>query len=517
MSHNPDDPLQTLKAVCSVGLVIFSIVIVSALQFTEQTKVAEAVHPALAFCLMWLCLLWLSMVEGSQASLVGLPPVNKELYKESHPTTYKIACKAFDGDNLDRYLLGRQFMVVFIVFSINQCGGPLPDSDVLGLPDWLQTIFLGFGIAMILLAANIGQLLAQVIASHSMLDYINNSFATFTIGVAYMIEFSGCMHASYLIQYMVAAAAGQKIESNEAPPEGAAKMFFWGRILASVALLGYCFAVTLAALFQGKTTMWEGVPEVVSVILFFVFMSIVGTLEGMQIAFFAMAKLSKEEQSDHPMAMKVCDILFGGDGRNLPGFMVGRQICVTLCFFIIARVTSLNVDTDAGEETIFGVSNGIQQFFNTGLLGAVITTIVGSISWQLVASAFPVAFLSNPVVYVLLRFCLFLEATGICAASWVFGSFVQKTAGWQRDEVYIGTPEERAARAMADDDDAKSVQTGHLFPGTTIPTKAGVHDPESLELKDRVAMLEAQIRRLTGTEYSAEDLDIQTTASGESA
>ena len=70
---------------------------------------------------------------------------------------------------------------------------------------------------------------------------------------------------------------------------------------------------------------------------------------------------------------------------------------------------------------------------------------------------------------------------------------------------------------MADDDDAKSVQTGHLFPGTTIPTKAGVHDPESLELKDRVAMLEAQIRRLTGTEYSAEDLDIQTTASGESA
>jgi len=458
------------------------------------------VHPALAIVLMWICILWLGMVEGSQGSLVGLPPVARELYKDSHPTTYQITEKAFAGDNLNRYLMGRQFMVIFIVFAINQCGGPLADSDVLGLPAWIQTVFLGTGIAMILVATNIGQLMSQVNASHCMLDYINNGFAVFTIGVAFAIEMSGLMHASYLIQMIVAWMAGETIESNEPPRDLGGEMFFWCRVMMSLAVLGYCFAVTLKALFEGQTTMWAGVPEVVSVILFFVFMSIVGCLEGMQIAFFAMAKLSKEEQSHHPMAMKTCELLFRGEGRNLPGFMVGRQICVTLCFFIIARVTSLDVDVDAGDATIFGVSAGVQTFFNTGLLGAVITTIVGSISWQLVASAFPIIFLSNPIVYLLLRWCLFLEATGICAAAWVLADFCKKTFGWQRDEVYIGTPEERAARNKADDEEVISVHIGHLFPGTTTPAVAGAwtadeHDREGLQA--RVQELEAILYRLT--------------------
>jgi len=520
MGANPDDPLQTVKEVGSIALVGFSIVVVSALQFTEQTKVAEAVHPALAFCLMWICIIWLGMVEGSQASLVGLPPVQRELYEESHPTTFKITAKAFTGDNLDRYLMGRQFMVIFIVFAINQCGGPIKDADVLNLPKIVQQIFLGIGWAMILIALNIGQLMSQVNASTCMLDYINNAFAVFTIGVAFAIEKSGLMHASYLIQMIVAAMSGQTIESKEEPRDGAANLFFWGRVLLSLFVLGFSLAVTLKGLFDGKTTMWDGVPEAVSVILFFVFMSIVGCLEGMQIAFFAMSKLSKEEQSDHPMAMKTCDLLFRNGGANLPGFMVGRQICVTLCFFIIARVTSLNVDTDAGEATIFGVSNGMQQFFNTGLLGAVITTILGSISWQLVASAFPVAFLSNPIVYALLSFCLFLEATGLCAASWVFADICKKTFGWQRDEVYIGTPEERAARAKADDDEVMSVQTGHLFPGTNMPHVAGAHE-SNMPLADRVEMLEAQIRKFTGQDQTTDEfhksVELHRQASGESA
>jgi hypothetical protein len=42
------------------------------------------------------------MVEGSQGSLVGLAPVDKELFKDSHPITYKCCEVAHKGDNLDR-------------------------------------------------------------------------------------------------------------------------------------------------------------------------------------------------------------------------------------------------------------------------------------------------------------------------------------------------------------------------------------------------------------------------------
>merc|ERR1712151_536348 len=112
--------------------------------------------------------------------------------------------------------------------------------------------------------------------------------------------------------------------------------------------------------------------------------------------------------------MGTCELLFKGEGYNLPGFMIGRQLCVVSCMFFIARVTSVSIPE--GGSNIFDVSDGLQQFFNTGLLGALITTIVASIAWQLAAAAFPLAFLANPFTYI-----------------------QKKLNGWQRDEVYIGT------------------------------------------------------------------------------
>lgn len=150
-------------------------------------------------------------------------------------------------------------------------------------------------------------------------------------------------------------------------------------------------------------------------------------------------------------------------------FLFGSQ-CVTMCFFIVARVTTISVDD--GEENIFGVSDGIQALFDTGLLGALITTIVASIAWQLVASAFPMAFMSTPITYILLRWCLFLEWTGLCQGAWVIARIHRKIVGFKRDEVYIGTADERAQRAKQEGSvvSVHSVKAGHLYPGpATLP------------------------------------------------
>lgn len=454
-------PLLMFKYGYSTILLIFSITLIMGLIFTEQTKLAADVHPALAFIVLWVLVIWLSMVEGGQASLVGLAPVNRELYKDSHPICYKCTSIAHEGDNLDRYLMGRQFMVIFIVFMINMSGNPIADADLWGLPDWIQDIFFATGFAMILYVCMVGQLNTQVNASHCMLDYLNSYFGLFTLCVAMAIEFSGFMHCSYLIQMLVGALSGKPIESNEPPKSGFTLIFFWARALMSLAVLSFCLAVTLAALFDGKTTMWDGVPEAVSVILFFLLMSVVGLLEGMQIAFFAVAKIPKSERGDNIFAKKTCELLFKGKGRNLPGFMIGRQLCVVTCFFVVARVTSLEIEDD--ETNVFGVSDSLQNFFNTGLCGAIITTILGSISWQLVASAFPIAMLSNPFTYVFLNICLFLEATGIASGAWVLAMIHKKIAGFKRDEEYIGTAEERAAKNMGDNADELHIGAGHAL------------------------------------------------------
>jgi hypothetical protein len=203
-------------------------------------------------------------------------------------------------------------------------------------------------------------------------------------------------------------------------------------------------------------------------------MCVVGLLEGMQIAFFAVARIPADERGNSIFAKKTCELLFRGRGENLAGFMIGRQLCVVSCMFIVARVTS--IDIAEGESNIFGVSDGLQEFFNFGFLGAIFLTIAGSISWQLVASAFPLQFLANPLVYVFLRICLMLEATGLCQGAWVLAALHKKIAGFKRDEVYIGTAEERRAKKMGDNIGNVRTGAGHPMKLPIIPAMDGMQN-----------------------------------------
>jgi len=467
------------KEIYSSLLLIFCSVIVMGMIFEKNTTLS-AVNPWLAFFVFWVSLYWLSMVEGGQASLVGLPPVDENLYKDSHPTSYKIMTIIKKGDTLDRYLMGRQFMVLALVFVENLCAHAKDSSlPVIGMPIVINKILVDTGLAVFFMTAMIGKISAQVNASRCMLDYVNTYFAYFTMQVARLIEVSGLLHCCYVVQMFFAKLSGQAIESKEAPRSPMQNLFFWLRVLVSGAILCFAFAVTLEAIFKGQTTMWAGVPNWLTVVLFFVFMSIVGMLEGMQIAFFAVARMRKEEVSNTTWAKRTVECLFAHEGRNIPAFMIGRQMCVTLCFFIIARVTTVKVAPE--DPNIFGVSNSTQAFFETGLLGALITTIVASITWQLVASVWPMAYLSTPITFLLLKFCLGLEWTGIMQGSWVIARIHRRLVKFKRDEVYIGSAEERAAKAKDHEivsadgdelhaDEPMTVEPGHMYPGpATLP------------------------------------------------
>jgi hypothetical protein len=347
-----------------MGLLIFSLVIVISLIFTEQTKLSESAHPVVPFLLICFLLLWLAMMEGGQGDLVGLQPIDKELYKDSHPITLKSTSIAHKGDNMERFIVGRQFLVVLVVFVTNLSGSAVPDSNVLGLSDTLTSIFVGSGVAMILMVIILGQLTAQVNAANCMLDFINTHFMVFTTYVSLAIEYSGLLHSVYLVQVIFSKITNTPIDSKEPPRTGAQNAFFWARVVFSVAILAFAFAVTLTALFDGKTTMWEGVPTAVSVVVFFVLMCFVGMMEGMQIALFAVVNLPEEELAQYTIAKANCKSTF--TGTNLQAFLNGRQICVTVCMFIVARITTLNIEVGV-DDNVFSVSDGVQNIVDERL------------------------------------------------------------------------------------------------------------------------------------------------------
>ena len=209
----------------------------------------------------------------------------------------------------------------------------------------------------------------------------------------------------------------------------------------SLAILGFSLAVILKALFDGNSGMWDGVPAAASVIIFFLLLAFVGMMDGMQVAAFAVVNIPEGELAIHTIAHNNCQLIFSGE--NLQAFLIGRQICVAACMFIVTRIATITIPD--GEPNIFGVSDGFQTFIDTGLLGAIVITIIGSLAWRIVASSFPLAFMSNPLIYVIIRLCLLLEQTCICSASWLLALIHKLLAGYQLDELYIGTSDERVA------------------------------------------------------------------------
>jgi Silicon transporter len=195
--------VDAVKYFCSMALLGVSVAVVMAAIFTKQTKIARDVSPWLAFSILWGLIFWLAVMEGGQNCLVGLQPIDKKLYADSHLVATLCTNLAHKGDNMRRFIIGRQFFVVLVVFMINLCGSPIGDVPTVSgfLSPLLSEIFLSSGLALIMLTTTLGQLTAQINASIAMLDFINNYFMLLTTYVSLAIEWSGLLHAVYLVQF----------------------------------------------------------------------------------------------------------------------------------------------------------------------------------------------------------------------------------------------------------------------------------------------------------------------------
>jgi hypothetical protein len=425
--------VDTIKYVYSFILLSFSIAMVMGCIFTRQsTAVTYNIHPVGAFFLFWFLVVWLAMIEGGQGCIVGLHPINKDRYAKTHTITLKTTVLAHRGDNLERFIIGRQFLVVLLIFLINISGSAIKGANPFGLPQIVNDIFLENGIAMMITTIVIGQLTSQVNAAVSLLDFINNYFMLFSTYLSLWIEFSGLLHCVYIVQIGFAYLSGTKIKSNEPERESLGKLFFWFRVLISTLILGFCLAIILKALFDGNSGMWKGVPSWASVIFFITLNCLTGLMDGMQIAAFALMNVPEDELRNHSVAYTNCKLMF--TSQNLQSFLIGRQIFVASLMFIVARIASISGPEDY---RIFGAPSFLQSFYNTGLLGSVVLTILGSLVWRIIASSYPLAFMSNPIIYVIIRICLLVEGSGICSASWGLARVHRYISGYQRDEVYL--------------------------------------------------------------------------------
>jgi hypothetical protein len=148
---------------------------------------------------------------------------------------------------------------------------------------------------------------------------------------------------------------------------------------AEIPALLFLLRVTLKGFFDGNTSMWKGVTAWASL------MSILGLLEGMQIALFPVFFQGHQGRA---CKCQVCsdDMRPFVQGKGMQSLRVHdwKSAFVVFYMFVVAHVNYLIV-VPCEVKHIYGVSDGFQAFFNLGFKGALVATILGTISRQLVA------------------------------------------------------------------------------------------------------------------------------------
>merc|ERR1711936_1092660 len=92
----------------SLASLLFSGVVVCYSIVEQKTSMWKEV-PGWASLLIFIFVLWLlGVMEGLQIALVELKRQNPETYKETYPTAYRLGQQASMGDNIEKFLMGRQ-------------------------------------------------------------------------------------------------------------------------------------------------------------------------------------------------------------------------------------------------------------------------------------------------------------------------------------------------------------------------------------------------------------------------
>jgi Silicon transporter len=433
--------IRIFRTIFSGAFFIFSIFLLITSTFQKQTKATVAggyeIRPVVAFIVALVALTWLALMEGGLNSMIGLVPVQPSLYQQSHKRTYLCTKIAHKDGNVERFIIGRQYLDLMCVFTTNFMLNSIKHPIIHGIPQIVTNIFFKSGIAVIMVTIIYGQLSTQINSSKFMLDSMNNPAMVITTYAALLVESSGIVHATYFFRMVV-----EKIGGITKPKGEGKTVLFWIQVVLSVCLLCLSFAILFTALFQGKTTSWDRVPPYLSTIIFILVVLLVGMMDGLQIALMAAIRMPIETIDAFPIAKRNCDVVFRGN--NLEAFLVGRQMFQTIIQFSIARMISFDPSV---KDNIFGVSDGIQKVLNAGVLGVLITTIVASLAWRVVANAFPLAFLSHRASRPIIWLCFFAEGTGLGDISWVMAYGYEKMFGLKHDNHYLGSSSYYAADA----------------------------------------------------------------------
>ena len=160
----------------------------------------------------------LGIVEGLQIALVELKRQHPDTYRYSHPRAHHLGQLASLGDNVERFLMGRQvFVVLLVYFSAKLTTIHLTDEDdfLFPAPHWFRSIFLETGILACVIVVIIAQLMPQIVAAQFPVHFLEFLIMRPAYYTCVLVEATGLTHICWLLSYLMGIVFGMRADCDD--------------------------------------------------------------------------------------------------------------------------------------------------------------------------------------------------------------------------------------------------------------------------------------------------------------
>lgn len=202
-----------VRFVLSGLLLLFSLTVTSYAIWEKKTMFWDSVPGYAALILFFVDLFFLGIVEGLQIALVELKRQHPDSYKRSHPRAFRLGQLAAKGDNVERFLMGRQVCVVVLVFFAAKLTTIHLDENegfLFPTPGWVQSIFYETGLLACVVVVIIAQLMPQIVAAKFPVHFLQILIMRPAYYVCWFLELTGLTHICWVLSHLMSLAMGMK-------------------------------------------------------------------------------------------------------------------------------------------------------------------------------------------------------------------------------------------------------------------------------------------------------------------
>lgn len=353
--------------------------------------------------------------------------------KEVYPRAARCHALVDTPMKVKKFLVGRQFFVIFVVFLIAQLTTfPKMPYDFAGLNRAAVVALAKTGLPGVALVLTFGQLISQLFVEEFTVQFVNMPGNEAVIRLCLATEWCGVCHFSWLLFHISDYLTCGKVErakklmdeeladdsvyqaEKARHEEGEEGNVLWDgfRYLWSTCLCMFAIIVILYGISQEVYIL--PVPAGAAYVIAFVMLTGLFYLEGLMIAIAATQYWDPEQfKESYPRAYMTHRLINRQGGDGVKRFIIGRQFFTVLTGFLLAEVFTFYY-WESGDFD----PTGFWILVKSGLMGVLIVLSFGQLNPELLAAEYPLRFMNMRGSYFICWMSLVFDALGVGHCGW---------------------------------------------------------------------------------------------------